>query len=163
MRRLAILGLLVASSTHAEPVDGARVLADERSRHLIYVELAGKAGLYGIGYERALTERLSLGVAASYVVLRDQHIATATPYVHATLLGGRRHALFTELGASLVHSRIPSPVDDWEGMSESGGGGYVSLGWERAWRHLVLRTSGSIVVGEGGVAPWIGFAVGVRP
>lgn len=131
--------------------------------NLFYAEAGGKAGLYGVGYERTLTSRLSLGVAASYVVLRDQQIATAAPYVHATIVRGRRHAFFAELGAALVHSRLPSPVDDWDGMTDTGGGGFASLGWERATRHFVLRTSGSIVVGEGGVAPWLGFAIGVRP
>lgn len=132
-------------------------------KNLFYAELGGKAGLYGIGYERALTSRLSLGVAASYAVLRGQHIATVAPYVHATIVRGARHALFAELGAAFVHSHIPSPVPDWDGMSDSGGGGVVSLGWERAARHVVLRTSASIVAGEGGLAPWLGFAIGVRP
>ncbi|GEM_PF-2327496 len=133
------------------------------SRNLVYAELGGKAGLYGIGYERMLTTRLSLGIAASYVVLREQQIATIAPYVHATIVRGERNAFFAELGAAVVHSRLPSPVDDWDGMSDTGAGGFASLGWERATRHLVLRTSGTIVAGEGGVAPWLGFAIGVRP
>lgn len=136
---------------------------DEPSKNLFYVELGGKAGLYGIGYERTLTSRLSLGVAASYIVLRDQRIATAAPYVHATIVRGARNALYADIGAALVHSRIPSPVPDWDGMTDTGGGGFASLGWERFTRHFVFRTSGSIVVGEGGVAPWLGFAIGVRP
>ena len=48
-------------------------------------------------------------------------------------------------------------------MSESGGGGFASLGWERAGRRVVLRASGSVVAGEGGVAPWLGLAIGFRP
>ena len=136
---------------------------DNPGPNLVYAELGGKAGLYGVGYERTLTARLSLGIAASFVVLRDQQITTVAPYVHGTIVRGTRNALYAELGPTLVHSRLPSPVDDWDGMSDTGGGGFASLGWERATRHLVLRTSGSIVVGEGGVAPWLGFAIGVRP
>lgn len=147
----------VASTTASAPAPSAP------SKNLVYAELGGKAGLYGVGYERTLTSRLSLGVAASYVVLRGQQIATVAPYVHATLVRGARNALFTELGAAFVHSRVPSPVDDWDGMSDSGGGGFASLGWEYASRHLVLRTAASIAVGEGGVAPWLGVAIGVRP
>jgi hypothetical protein len=137
--------------------------AADEGHHLVYVEALGKAGLYGLGYEHALTSRLSLGGAASFAVIRDQQVLTLSPYVHGTLARGTRHALFTELGAVFVHSRIPSPVDDWDGMSDSGGGGFASLGWERAGDHLVVRASASVVVGEGRLAPWVGIAIGFRP
>lgn len=138
--------------------------ADElRHRDLVYVEALGKAGAYGVGYERAITRRLALGVAGSFLVLRGQQIATASPYLHATLLAGRRHSLFGELGAVLVHSRIPSPVDDWNGISETGGGGVAAVGWQRASRHVVVRTQLSVLAGEGGAAPWGGVAIGFRP
>ncbi|MFN0253440.1 MAG: hypothetical protein ACKV2T_41610 [Kofleriaceae bacterium] len=152
-----------AGTARADEAISASATPSEPSRNLFYGELGGKAGLYGVGYERMLTSRVSLGVAASYVELRDQQITTVAPYAHATIVRGTRHAMFAELGATFVHSRLPSPVDDWGGMNDSGGGGFASLGWERATRHLVLRTSGSIVVGEGGLAPWLGFAIGVRP
>ena len=61
-----------------------------------------------------------------------------------------------------MHSRLPSPVEDWDGMSDSGAGGFASLGWERSGEHVVLRTSVSAVAGEGGVAPWLGLAIGYR-
>ncbi len=155
--------LACVSTARADDAITKSVAPAEPSKNLFYAEVGGKAGLYGIGYERALTSRLSLGVAGSYIVLRDQHIATAAPYVHATIVRGERNALYADLGAALVHSRIPSPVPDWDGMTDTGGGGFASIGWERFSRHLVFRTSGSIVVGEGGVAPWLGFAIGVRP
>lgn len=155
--------MCTVSTVRADEAVTKSTVAPARSKNLMYAELGGKAGIYGVGYERTLTSRLSLGVAASFVVVRDQQITTAAPYVHATIVRDERNALFAELGAALVHSKLPSPVDDWDGMSDTGGGGFASLGWERATRHLVLRTSGSIVAGEGGVAPWLGFAVGVRP
>lgn len=136
---------------------------DAPSKNLVYVEALGKGGLYGVGYERTMTSRLALGVAGSFAVIRDQHLTTVSPYVHGTLIRGTRHALFTELGATFVHSRLPSPVDDWDGMSDSGAGGFASLGWERTGRHIVVRTSASVVAGEGGVAPWLGVAIGYRP
>lgn len=158
---IVVVVLGVAAPGHAD--DGVRATAEPVSKHLVYVELLGKGGLYGVGYELTLTPRLSFGTAASFAVVRDQQLLTVAPYVHATLLRGKKNALFGELGAVLVHSRIPSPVDDWDGMTDTGAGGFASLGWERATRHLVLRTSGSIVAGEGGVTPWVGFAIGFRP
>lgn len=154
MRAIAI-GILLAAST-ARADDGS-------SRHLVYGELLGKAGEYGVGYELAFAPRLALGVAGSFAVIRGQEIATAAPYLHVTALARHAHALFGEAGAVIAHSRIPSPVNDWMGMSNTGSGGFASLGYEHARHHLVLRVAGSAIVGAGGVAPAVGFTIGFRP
>ncbi len=165
--RLAIVGMLLAAGTaHAEPEHHVAVVSasasepEEPAANTVYVELLGKAGPYGLGYERRITDRLWLGVAASYANVRDQQIATAASYVHARL-AGNRNALFTELGAVFVHTRIPSPVPEWDGMSDSAGGGFASLGWQRSWKYLLVRAYGSLMIGEGGVTPWGGVAIGV--
>jgi hypothetical protein len=157
MRSVAIvLGIsALASDARAEP--------GKPTEQLIYVEALGKAGLYGVGYERAITPRLALGIAGSYAIVRDQHLATGAPYLHGTLLRGGRHALFGELGLVIVHSRIPSPVASWEGMAETGAGGVAAVGWERRGRRLVVRAQLAVLAGEGGVAPWLGFSLGVTP
>lgn len=162
--RLVPWVVLAATST-ATAEDQLRATADAAppGRNLFYVEVGGKGGLYGLGYERMLTSRLSLGVAGSFAPIRGQQVLTLSPYLHAPLVRGRRHALFAELGATFAHSRIPSPVDDWDGMSDSGGGGFASLGWERAGRRIVVRAAASVVAGEGGFAPWFGVVIGVRP
>jgi hypothetical protein len=148
----AVLICVLAGSAHAD------------DDHLIYVEAGGKAGAYGVGYELSITPRLALGAVASYAVLRDQHIATGSPYLHATILRGRHNALFGELGLVLAYSKIPSPVMTWDGMSESGAGGAAALGWERTFKHgFLTRVQGSVLVGEGGAAPWFGISFGWRP
>lgn len=149
-RRLAALVVLGLAGT---------VRADD----LIYVEALGKAGAYGLGYEHAIAPRIGFGAAASFITLEGQHVYTVAPYLHGTLLGRARHRLFGELGAVLAHSRIPSPVDDWQGMTDTGSGGFLSLGYEYARRHVVVRASGAIVAGEGGLGPMIGIAFGVKP
>jgi hypothetical protein len=156
----ATIGFLGASPALADV--HAIGAPEEPGKNLVYVEALGKGGLYGIGYERTLTSRLSLGIAGSFAVVRDQQLTTVSPYVHGTLIRGTRNALFTELGAAFVHSRLASPVDDWDGMSDSGAGGFASLGWERAGEHVIVRTSASVVAGEGGLAPWLGVAIGYR-
>ena len=169
MRGLVIV-LVLAISGAARADDGApnsdeavTKTAEPPSRHLIYFELLGKGGLYGIGYEYTIAPWLGFGGAASYAELRDQQLFTVSPYLHFTPLAGKRHALFAELGGILAHSRVPSPVMSWDGVSDTGGGGFVSLGWEYHRKHVVLRTSGALVVGEGGFAPMLGFAIGARP
>ncbi len=147
-RLVAVLVLSLGNVAHAD---------------LLYVEALGKAGAYGVGFERVMTERLSLGVAASFISLAGQHIYTAAPYLHGTVLGSARHALFGEVGAVLAHSRIPSPVEDWDGMSDTGGGGFLSIGYEYRRSRFVVRVSGAVVAGEGGLGPMIGIALGVNP
>ena len=131
-------------------------------RHTVYAEAMGKAGLYGLGYELGITSRLALGVAASYAVVSDQQLSTVAPYVHADLIRGKSHSMYGDFGLILVHSRIPSPVPEWDGMTDTGAGGQATLGWEwRPWR-LVMRTSIGVAAGEGGIAPFLGYAIGAR-
>lgn len=130
---------------------------------IIYVEALGKAGAYGVGYERAITRRLALGAAVSLAVIREQQLATVAPYVHGTLAMRGKHAAFVEVGPTLAYSRVPSPSMHWNGASDVGGGGFVSAGWERRSRHTVMRFALSVVAGEGGLAPWGGFAIGLAP
>ena len=139
------------------------ICARTASADVIYGELLGKAGEYGLGYEHPITERLSLGAAASVSVLRGQQIYTAAPYVHADLIERGANGMFVELGAVIAHSRIPSPVMNWSGDTATGGGGFVSLGYQRTERWLVMRAALSGVVGLGGVAPAFGLAFGVKP
>ncbi len=148
---IVVLVLGVAAPAHAD------------DKHLLYVELLGKGGLYGVGYEYAVAPWLGFGGAASFAVIRDEQLFTASPYLHFTALAGEHHALFGEIGGILAHSRVPSPVMNWDGISDTGSGGYLALGWEYHRRHVVLRTSGAVVAGEGGVGPMIGIAIGARP
>lgn len=152
MRRLPALALL-----------GVAALADRaRADDVVYVEALGKAGAYGLGYEHSIAARISIGAAASYISLEGQQLYTVAPYIHGTLLGTHRHRMFTELGGVLAHSRIPSPVMDWDGMTDTGGGGFLSLGYEYTRGHFLARASGSVVAGEGGLAPMIGIAIGAH-
>jgi hypothetical protein len=152
MGRLLALAIVVAaaleSSAHADDV--------------VYVEALGKAGPYGLGFEHSIMERISIGAAASFISLEGQQLYTFAPYVHGKLLGEHRHRMFTEIGAVLAHSRIPSPVSDWDGMNDTGGGGFLSFGYEYARGRFVARASGAIVAGEGGLAPMIGIASGAH-
>ncbi|MDB4956908.1 MAG: hypothetical protein JWO36_4477 [Myxococcales bacterium] len=154
---LAIVCILMSSAARA----GDR--ESPASRHLVYFELLGKAGEYGVGYEYTLMPWLAVGGAASFAVVGDQQIATGAPYIHLTPLRHHDHAMYFELGAILAHSRIPSPVSDWKGMSNTGSGGFLSLGYEHTSRHLVFRASGSAVAGAGGLGPMVGISIGARP
>jgi hypothetical protein len=162
--QLALVFLLGSATARADDrVDSSTTTEAPASRHLIYVELLGKGGAYGVGYEYTLMPWLAFGGAASFAVVTDQQIATVAPYIHATLRRHNQHALFTELGAILAHSRIPSPVSDWKGMSNTGSGGFLSLGYEHASKHFVVRASGSVVAGAGGLGPMVGISIGARP
>jgi len=169
MRWTALIALSLAATgmaradTDPSSVAIASRPAESPPHNLVYVELLGKGGPYGVGFERSITPRVALGVVASYAVVRDRQLATAAPYLHATVVRSRHHALFGEIGAMLVHSRIPSPVPEWDGSSDTGLGGIAAAGWELSGRRLVLRSYAGAVVGEGGFGLCMGVALGVRP
>ncbi len=140
-----------------------RLVAADAPTQVVYAEVLGKAGEYGLGYEHVIAPRLSLGVAGSYAVIRDQQLLTIAPYLHITIASHRAHALFGEVGAAFVHSHVPSPVASWDGTTDDGGGGLVSLGYQHTTHRFVVRTTASAMVGEGGVGPALGFTIGVRP
>ncbi len=160
----AVLAVLIVSSVaHADDGIRAAAPAPETSRHLVYVEALGKGGLYGVGYERALLPWLAVGGAGSWSAVRGQHVTTLAPYAHATVVGHGHHALFGELGAIVARSSIASPVMDWDGLTTWGGGGFATLGYEHASRHVVLRASAGVAIGRGGAQPMVGFSIGARP
>ena len=140
----------------------AAIAAPARADNLVYGELLGKGGPWGLGFEHAIAPRIGIGAVGSIAVLESQQLYTFAPYVHITIAGGARHRLFTEVGAELVHSRVPSPVPSWDGTSETGAGGLLTAGWEIAGSRLVTRVYGAVEAGEGGVAPWLGVVFGVR-
>jgi hypothetical protein len=152
------MGRLLALAVLAVAALGTTAHADD----VVYVEALGKAGPYGLGYEHAIMKRISIGAAASFITIEGQQLFTFAPYLHGTLLGTHRHAMFTELGGVIAHSRIPSPVSDWDGMTDTGSGGFLSLGYEYTRGHFLVRASGAVVAGEGGLAPMIGIAFGAR-
>ena len=123
MRGLIVLVLLCSAPAFADDgiADSAEVQRPP-GKHLFYAEALGKGGLYGLGYEYSVTPWLGVGGALSYSNIRDEQTFTASPYVHLTMLQGTRNALFTEAGAILAHSRMPSPVMNWDGASDTGGG-----------------------------------------
>lgn len=157
------VALAAASPVHAEDAITATGEAPRPHRHLVYAELLGKGGAYGIGYEYTVMPWLAFGAAVSYAVIGDERLATAAPYVHVPLLGNGPNQLFGELGAILAHRQIPSPVPEWDGMTRTGTAAFLSLGYERSISRFVIRASGSVVAGDGGFGPMAGIAIGARP
>src|SRR5262245_59028786 len=124
----AVFVLLVA-------VSSASASAEPPRRHAVYVELLGKGGLWGVGYDVQLG-RLGVGAAASAYVVDGQRVLSLSPYLAAYPLGGARHRWFVHLGPQLVHQSTPSPYPEWPGSSSTGLGVEVSSGYEL--RHRVL-------------------------
>lgn len=161
--RLAIVAALVTScllgtDARAEPTV-VRKSAQRRRPHAVYLELLGKGGLWGVGYDLQLGGRFGVGGTVSYTVLDDQRLFTVSPYLAAYPLGGRRHRWFVHAGPQLVHLSTPSPVPEWSGTSSTGVGVEVSTGYEYRAR-LLVRTFVMGVAGQGGVAPWLGVSIG---
>lgn len=133
--------------------------ADPGSNGVVYTELLGKGGLWGLGYDHPLVHRLDLGAVASYVVLDGQHVWTFAPYARFAVAGSDRNRFYLDFGPQLVRVSTPSPVPEWMGTSSSGIGTQLSAGYEHRGR-AVLRVFAMASVGRGGAAPWLGVDVG---
>jgi hypothetical protein len=160
---LAVAGLaLHAAAAGAEdaPAEGEPAASNRSLRpNAAYVELLGKNGLYGLGYDRALSDRLAVGGAAAWFTVESEEVLSLSPYVNVYPLAGSRWALALQAGAQLVHVKVPSRVVGWSGASATGVAGQVSAGFE--FRSPVLcRFLASGVFGRGGFRPWAGLALG---
>jgi len=128
-------------------------------RHAIYLEALGKGGVWGLGYALALRPRLAVGLVASFTALDGQHMTALAPSLTVYPLRTVRHRWFVDAGPQLVHLVTPSPVPEWSGTSSTGVGGQLSTGYEYR-RGVLVRTFAMLVVGRGGVAPWLGVDLG---
>ena len=161
MRRLfaAVLLLLVGSSTAR--ADTVVQLRKARKHHVLYLELFGKGGLWGGGYENWFRSGVGLGGVVSGYAVADQRVLSVSPYLAWRPVVRGRHRLFVHIGPQLEHVRVSSPVPQWSGKSELALAAQLTGGYEVRVRRFLLRTSLSAVAGRGGVKPWVGFAFGV--
>jgi hypothetical protein len=140
-----------ASSSAAPDPAGAR-------RHAIYLELGGRAGLWGVGYDWQPHPRFAVGAAASYYSFDGDHITTFAPYLAAYPLGLGHHRAFVQLGPTVSRRTTPSPVPEWDGftttkLTAEAGGGYEYRNGVLA-RFYVMASKGDHLV------PWFGASVG---
>jgi hypothetical protein len=154
--------LVVAGATAvAEPrAIVATAPAHEPTRdNAIYVELLGKGGIWGLGYERRVGRRIGVGGVGSFTILDGERLYSLTPYVSAFPLRRGAHALFVDAGVQLVRISRPSPIPEWDDTHENGIGAETSAGYEYRGR-LLLRLYAQAVAGNMGLAPWAGASVG---
>jgi hypothetical protein len=175
---VALVTMMVSATAFAEPRAAVRIAvaaptvedapaitsklttpAPRTHRHALYVEVLGKGGPYGVGYDRQLRGWIGIGAVASFVALDGQRMYSITPYVSLYPVGRGRHRWFVDAGTQLTRLATPSPVPEWDGESETGIGGEVSTGYE--YRGPVfVRAFGMAVVGKNGFSPWAGLSVG---
>src|SRR5690349_8533054 len=100
MRAIAVIVMFasaarerVARAEHAEPAEPAEH-ADGMRANAVYLQAFGKCGLWGLGYERRIYERVRAGAVAAGGSLADQRYVTAGAYVGADVLHYDRSAWF---------------------------------------------------------------------
>ncbi len=98
-RRLAVLSLVLISGSAS--ADGT----------LLYGELLGKGGPWGVGVEQPITPRFALGAVVSFAVLDGQQLFAAAPYVHAKIGRRERSVRFRSLrGLDRSHMGAPALI-----------------------------------------------------
>ncbi len=169
MPRGCLALLLVSLAARADEAPGATsveapgVAADAEGSpsrpHAAYVELLGKHGLYGVGYDYATSERWAFGGAGAFFVVESERVLSFGPYVNFYPVTGSGGALVLQTGAEFVQVWVPSRVRGWSGASATGVSGQLSAGYEYRGSVLV-RFLATGVFGQGGLRPWVGIAVG---
>src|SRR5678816_4335597 len=98
---LALAALVTTASADPAPRDSSDTgdaPAPHARRHAIYVELLGRAGLWGIGYDFQPRRWLAIGAAASYYALDGDRFSTIAPYAALYPVSHGGHAAFVQLG-----------------------------------------------------------------
>ena len=153
MRTATWVAAIVACALACTPAQA------EPHPHAIYLELLGKGGAWGLGYDYAITPRLRIGAVASLTMLDGEQLTSVTPYAAWSILASEHHAWYVDAGPHVAHLEMPSPVPEWRGASSTGIGVDVSTGYEYRDR-LLVRVFGMATIGGGGVAPWLGASIG---
>jgi hypothetical protein len=155
---LLVLVPAIAGADEA-PVGEQAAGAPLRQPHAAYVEILGKHGLYGLGYDFATSERWAFGGAGAFLVVESERILSLGPYANLYPVVGRSSALVLQTGGQFVQVWVPSRVRGWSGTSATGFAGQLSAGYE--YRNgFLLRILVSGVFGQGGIRPWLGIGLG---
>lgn len=150
MSRVLLAIALLATPAFADP--------EAPADHAIYVDVLGKAGLWGVGYDWQPRRRWAIGAAASYYSFDGDRVTTLAPYLAGYPIARGRHRGFVQLGPSLVRRTTPSPVPDWDGMTTTRVGAALCAGYE--YRNGVLvRVYAMASQGEH-LVPWLGASLG---
>jgi hypothetical protein len=176
--RVLLAVALLATSASADPVRPVRVALSatepavgddrlhlsltvpERTRdHAIYLELGGRAGLWGVGYDWQFRRRFAVGAAMSYYSFDGDRFATLAPYVAAYPIDRGHHRGFVQLGAGLSRRTTPAPDGvAWSGYSADTIAPEISAGYE--YRNRVLFRAYAMAAREDHILPWFGASFG---
>jgi hypothetical protein len=132
--------------------------ADDAGRHAIYIDVLGKAGLWGVGYDWQFWHRFAVGAAASYYSFDGDHVTTLAPYVAVYPLERGHHRGFVQLGPTAVRRTTPSPVPEWNGMTTTRIDAELCAGYE--YRNGVLVRVYAMASEGDHLAPWLGASFG---
>lgn len=152
---LAIALLATTTPVSAEPDLHA---TSDAAPHAIYVDVLGKTGLWGLGYDWQFWRRFAIGATASYTSFDGDHITQLVPYVAAYPLERGHHRGFVQLGPDLVRRTTPSPVPEWSGMTTSRVGAELCAGYE--YRNGVLLRAYAMASQGDHLVPWLGASFG---
>jgi hypothetical protein len=141
------------------PAPGTRAPATSSpARHAVYVDLLGRAGLWGLGYDYQPRRWLGFGAAASFYILDGDRFSTIAPYAALYPIARGAHSAFLQLGPSASRRTTPSPVPEWDGMSTTQLGAALCAGYE--YRRGVLFRAYAMASKGDHLVPWLGVSLG---
>ena len=161
---LCVFSLTASADTGSDETEvRVRIASQEQAttrKHSLYLEIFGKGGLYGVGYDYRWKRLVGVGVVASAYQIGSERTLSLSPYLSLYPLRRGHHSWFAQAGPRLVTSKVNSPVPGWEGDRSTSMGAQLSSGYEYENR-ILMRAFVMAVAGQGGVSPWAGVSVGV--
>lgn len=115
--------ILLASSSHASQPDNTHV-----ARNALYGELGGKGGMYGVYFERLISDQLGVTIGFSrwsFEFLSVQEV-TVIPVFITWYPVGSSARLYVDVGGEYVHAFASGAL--FSGSSGSGAFGVVGTG-----------------------------------
>ncbi len=158
MSRVFLAVALLAAPVSAAADPEIHATATATADHAIYLDILGRAGLWGIGYDWQPHRWFALGAVASYYSFDGDRVTTFAPYVAAYPIGRGHHRGFLQLGGSLVRRVTPSPVPEWNGVTTYQVGTAMCAGYE--YRNGFLFRVYAMASRGDHLAPWLGASVG---
>jgi hypothetical protein len=132
--------------------------SSDARHHAVYLELGGRAGLWGLGYDYQPDPRFAFGAAASYFSFDGDRFTTIAPYAAAYPLRRGHHRGFVQLGPTIARRTTPSPYAGWDGVSSTELSVEAASGYE--YRNGVLARVYVMASKSDHLVPWLGASFG---
>ena len=164
----ALALIVITAAVYLRPLQGQTdQIARPRAANAVYAELFGKGILYGVFYERLITNRFGVSVGFSHWTM-DTFLFTGpvdltfVPVFLTWYPVGEKHHLYFDAGVDIVAGDFRGGFLSDESRAATSAAGVIGTGY--CYRDtdggLHFKIGGLLLVGSGGPEPWGNISLG---